>query len=137
MNQTPGLRQAVVLDCEGLSRAVGADPYIRSLVNAAYLGKRRVIVSVVTLIEATHPGLDRGAYNWVVSRLSVVPLTKELASAASQLLEDAGRHGQSAAIDAIVCATALDADEHPLIFTSDPDDLRALTGNRASIVPLR
>jgi len=56
---------------------------------------------------------------------------------AADLLIAAGRHGHKDALDAIVCATALDLPDLTTIFTSDPDDITALVGSKAAVVPLR
>ncbi|AXI77180.1 hypothetical protein [Peterkaempfera bronchialis] len=60
-----------------------------------------------------------------------VPLTQDLARAASNLLKSAGLHGHKYAIDAMVVATALAATDKPVtVLTSDVDDLSTLLGER-------
>ena len=127
----------IVLDCEGVSRAVSRDAYLRGVIQAAYMANSRAVVSAATLVEAMHPRIDRAAFRWTVSRLLVAPVTRELAACASDLLAEAGRHGHQYALDAMVAATALGLVGHPTIYTSDPDDIRALVGKRATIVALR
>ncbi|TKA10138.1 hypothetical protein [Actinacidiphila oryziradicis] len=64
-----------------------------------------------------------------LSRLTVEPLTKDLARRASDLLKSAGLHGHKYAIDAVVTATAITTSDKPArILTSDPDDLEKLLG---------
>lgn len=94
------------------------------------------VVSAATLIEVTYPKMNRAGFDWAISRLTVLPVTKDLAKFASELLAAAGLHGHKYALDAIVAATALQVGGQPFIFTSDPDDIRKLVGKRASIVPL-
>ncbi|MCL2787658.1 MAG: hypothetical protein FWD59_04080 [Micrococcales bacterium] len=126
----------VVLDGEGLSRAIGKDAYLRGVIHAAHASRARAVVSAVTLVEVTHPRMDRDAFHWTLSRLSVIPVTRELAVAASRLLDDAGLHGHQHAINAMMCATALSLPGDPTIYTSDPGDIRALVKGKATIVPL-
>ena len=133
----PTFKGPVVFDSEGLSRVIRRDAYLRGVVTAAYLGKTPVRVSAVTLVEVSHPRMDRAAFDWVVSRLVVVPVTKELARQASALLEGARRHGHREALDAIVCATALSLGGHPTVYTSDKPDITALIGRGASVIQLR
>jgi predicted nucleic acid-binding protein len=62
----------------------------------------------------------------VLSRITVLPVTAEIARQAGELLGQTGLSGHRCAIDAVVAATASDL-EHPVVFlTSDPDDLAAL-----------
>jgi DNA polymerase III epsilon subunit-like protein len=94
-------------------------------------------VSAATLVEVIHPRLDRAAFNWTLSTLTVAPVTKSVSLRAADLLLGAGRSGHDAALDALVCATALQAGARPTIFTSDPNDIRALAGEHTVIVALR
>ncbi len=127
----------VVLDCEGLARAVLRDMYLRAVIEEAAAARTPVAVSAVTLVEAVHPKIDRAALRWTVSRLVVVPVSQEIAAVATDLLAQAGRHGHEHALDALVCATALSRPGHPTIYTSDPGDMRTLVASRATVVPLR
>ena len=135
---SPGLRGGpAVLDAEGLSRAVRRDPYLQFLIEEARNHRVPVIVSAATLVEVVYPRIDRAALAWTVSRLRVEPVTKDLALAAAALLESAGKHGHSHALDALVCATALAATGHATIYTCDPDDIKALVNGQATVVTLR
>ena len=131
--------QPVVFDCEALSRAVRGDGYLRAVVENARDTRRAVVVPVVTLVEATHPRIDQAAMAWVLSRLTVEPDSEPIARSASALLVAAGLHGHRHALDALVVATALAVARGatPIIYTSDPDDLQALSAGRAAVVPLR
>jgi hypothetical protein len=129
--------QPVVLDCEGLARAIARDAYIRGVIEEARDADSDVAVSAATLVEAVHPKINRAAMHWTLSTLSTVPVSKEIAACACDLLAAAGLHGHVHALDAIVCATALSLPGHPTIYTSDPSDIETLVGDRATVVPLR
>jgi predicted nucleic acid-binding protein len=129
--------QPVVLDSEGLARAVLRDVYMRAVIQEARDSLSPVIVSAATLVEVVHPKTDEAALNWTLSTLTVESVSKDVALRAARLLKTARLHGHRAAIDAMVCATALQAGTMPTIYTSDPDDIRALVGKQAVIVPLR
>jgi predicted nucleic acid-binding protein len=62
----------------------------------------------------------------VLSRITIVPVTAEIARRAGELLGTTGLSGHSCAIDAVVAATALDLERPVMLLTSDPDDLSRL-----------
>jgi len=133
----PDLRGgSVVLDAEGLSRLVTHDHYMYTLLKDIRTNQVPVIISAVTLVEIVHPRINRAALEWTLSQVTVVPVTKRLSLAAASLLQDAGKHGHTHALDAIVCATALATQGHATIYTSDPGDIEALVADRATVVPL-
>jgi len=134
---TPILRGGtVILDAEGLSRLISRDPYMYSVLEEATANRVPVTISAVTLVEVIHPKINRAALVWSMFRLQVEPVTKELSYLAADLLQTAGKHGHTHALDAIVCATALAAQGHATIYTSDPGDIEALVAGRATVVPL-
>jgi predicted nucleic acid-binding protein len=124
----------LVLDSEGLSKAVSRDSELTAWLAAARAMDERVITSAATLVEVIHPRINRPAFDWVVSRLSVEPVTTEIARQAGVLLEQAGRHGHKYAIDAMLAATALMATGPTTVLTSDPEDIAMLCGRRVSVV---
>ncbi|GGP37022.1 PIN domain-containing protein [Saccharothrix coeruleofusca] len=124
----------LVLDSEGLAKAVLRDRELTAWLIAARDVDERVITSAATLVEVTHPRINRAAFDWVISRLSVEPVTAELAKQASVLLERAGLHGHEYAIDAMLAATALSAPGPTTILTSDPGDISALCGHHVTVV---
>jgi len=126
----------VVLDSEGLSRAVARDTYLAAVVKAARDDRCPVVVSAMTVVETVHPATDQAALRWTLSRLTVAPVTDDIAADATRLLISTGRHGHQPAVDAVVCATALRLPGRPIIYTSDPDDIRRLVDGRATVVPL-
>lgn len=124
----------LVLDCEGVAKAVLRDRELTAWLAAARAEDERVITSAATLVEVIHPRIDRHAFEWVVSRLTVEPVTADIARKAAKLLKLVGRHGHRYAIDAILAATALAASGPTTVLTSDPDDLSALCGDQVTVV---
>ncbi|WP_018653587.1 PIN domain-containing protein [Actinomadura flavalba] len=124
----------LVLDSEGLAKAVGRDRELTAWLALAQADDLRVVTSAVTLVEVVHPKLDRAALEWTLSRLVVEPVGTEIARRASALLRDARVHGHRHALDALVAATALAAPGPVTVLTSDPDDLRMLCGPRVGVV---
>ncbi|MCL2850062.1 MAG: hypothetical protein FWE61_08470 [Micrococcales bacterium] len=96
-----------------------------------------VVVSAMTLVEVIHSKTHQAALQWTLSRLSVEPVSEQIAADAAALLSRAGLHGHRHAIDAVVCATAMRLPGHPLVYTSDPGDLTVLLGGQATVVALR
>ncbi|WP_250285296.1 MULTISPECIES: PIN domain-containing protein [unclassified Frankia] len=116
----------LVLDSEGLARAVQRDRDVTGWLALARADDMRVITSAVTLVEVIHPRIRRSAFAWAVSRIVVEPVTEPVARHAAELLGEAGLHGHRYAIDAVLCATALAAPGPVTVLTSDPEDLRML-----------
>lgn len=104
------------------------------MAGAARAADERVITSAATLVEVIHPRINRAAFDWVISRLSVEPVTAEIAKQAGVLLETVGRHGHKYAIDAMLAATALAARGPTTVLTSDPEDIAMLCGHLVTVV---
>lgn len=124
----------LVLDSEGLAKAVLRDRTVTGWLALARADDLRVITSAATLVEVVHPRINRPALEWTLSRLVVEPVTEPIARHAATLLADASLHGHKYAIDAILSATALAASGPVAVLTSDPDDLTALCGGRLAII---
>jgi predicted nucleic acid-binding protein len=124
----------LVLDSEGLAKAVLRDRELTAWLAAARAEDERVITSAATLVEVIHPRINRPSFEWVISRVSVEPVTAEIARHAGVLLERVGRHGHKYAIDAMLAATALLVRGPATILTSDPEDITMLCGNRVHVV---
>jgi predicted nucleic acid-binding protein len=124
----------LVLDSEGLAKAVRRDRMVTAWLALARADDLRVIVSATTLVEVVHPRINRPALEWTLSRLVVEPVTELIARHAAALLSDAGLHGHKYAIDAMLDATALAAPGPVTILTSDPEDLAALCGGRVTVI---
>ncbi|MFE9110530.1 type II toxin-antitoxin system VapC family toxin [Streptomyces collinus] len=126
----------LVLDSEGLAKAVLRDRTATAWLALARADDLRVITSVATLVEVVHPRINRPALEWTLSRLVVEPVTEPVARHAAALLADAGMHGHKHAIDAMLSATALAAPGPVTILTSDPEDLTALCGERVTVIKI-
>ncbi|MFD9301657.1 PIN domain-containing protein [Streptomyces sp. NPDC060048] len=124
----------LVLDSEGLAKAVLRDRTITRWLALALADDMRVITSTATLVEVVHPQINMPALQWALSRVVVEPVTEEIALAATVLLREAGLHGHKYAIDAMLAATALAAPGPVTVLTSDPEDLTALCGERLAAV---
>ncbi|MEV6577357.1 PIN domain-containing protein [Streptomyces sp. NPDC051582] len=124
----------LVLDSEGLAKAVLRDRTLTTWLALARADDLRVITSAATLVEVMHPRINRAALEWTLSRLVVEPVTDTVARHAAALLAEAGLHGHKYAIDAMVGATALLAEGPATVLTSDPEDLAALCGGRVTVV---
>ena len=124
----------LVLDSEGLGKAVLRDREVTAWLALAEADDLRVVTSSATLVEVVHPGINRAALAWTLSRLVVEPVTEAVAREAAALLMDTGLHGHRHSIDAMLCATALAAPSPVTVLTSDPDDLMALCGGRAPVI---
>ncbi|MEU6393128.1 PIN domain-containing protein [Streptomyces sp. NPDC046939] len=135
MNRPPAAPGGtLVLDSEGLAKAVMRDRAVTAWLALARADDLRVITSAATLVEVVHPHINRPALKWTLSRLIVEPVTEPIARRAAELLADVGLQGHKYAIDAILGATALAAPGPATILTSDPDDLAALCGARVTVI---
>jgi predicted nucleic acid-binding protein len=134
----PGQRrvsiQTLVLGCEGLSKAVRDDRQVIAMLEQARLDDAAVVTSAVTLVEARDPRTPQPRFDWVLSRIEILPVTERIARQAARLLAQASLHGHRYALDALVAATALLAPAPAVILTSDPDDMTALLPHRVRIV---
>ncbi|MFE3792451.1 PIN domain-containing protein [Streptomyces goshikiensis] len=126
----------LVLDSEGLAKAVLRDRAVTAWLALARADDLRVITSAATLVEVVHPGINRPALEWTLSRLVVEPVTEHIARHAAALLADAGLHGRKYAIDAMLSATALASPGPVTVLTSDPEDLTALCGARVTVIKI-
>ncbi|MFF7827287.1 PIN domain-containing protein [Streptomyces rochei] len=118
---------ALVLDREGLAKAVQRDRELHEWLTAARDADLPVITSAAVLVEVTHPKLNDAALKGTLSRLSVEPVTRTVAQSAADLLRAAGLHGHKYAIDAMLCATALQHLGRVTILTTDVEDIALLT----------
>ncbi|TFE47553.1 DNA-binding protein [Streptomyces sp. ICN441] len=126
----------LVLDSEGLAKAVLRDRTVTGWLALARADDLRVITSAATLVEVIHPRINRPALEWTLARLVLEPITEPIARHAAALLADAGLHGHKYAIDAMLAATALAAPGPATILTSDPEDLMTLCGTRATVIKI-
>ncbi|MFF0308516.1 DNA-binding protein [Streptosporangium sp. NPDC004379] len=131
---TPASGGTLVLDSEGLAKAVLRDRDVTGWLALARADDMRVITSAAAIVEVVHPRIRRTALEWALSRIVVEPVTETLSRRAAALLSDAGLHGHRHAIDAMLCATALAAPGPVTVLTSDPEDLAVLCGREAVVV---
>ncbi|MBB5084209.1 type II toxin-antitoxin system VapC family toxin [Nonomuraea endophytica] len=135
MTRSPAVPSGtLVLDSEGLAKAVLRDRTVTSWLALARADDLRVITSAATLVEVVHPRVNRPALEWTLSRLVIEPITETIARHAAALLSDAGLHGHKFAIDAMLSATALAAPGPVTVLTSDPEDIAALCGVRVTVI---
>jgi predicted nucleic acid-binding protein len=126
----------LVLDCEGLAKAVQRDRELTGWLALARADDLRVITSAATLVEVVHPRLKRPALEWTLARIVVEPVTEEIARRAAALLGGAGLHGHRHAIDAMLSATALASPGPVTILTSDPEDLAMVCGRGVTVIKI-
>ncbi|MET9061853.1 type II toxin-antitoxin system VapC family toxin [Streptomyces antibioticus] len=135
MNRSPAAPGGtLVLDSEGLAKAVLRDRTVTGWLALARADDLRVITSAATLVEVVHPRINRPALEWTLSRVVVEPVTEPIARHAAALLADVGLHGHKYAVDAMLSATALAAHAPVTVLTSDPEDLTALCGRRVTVI---
>ncbi|WP_327658437.1 PIN domain-containing protein [Streptomyces sp. NBC_00483] len=124
---------ALVLDSEGLAKAVQRDREVHEWLTAARNTDLPVITSAAVLVEVIHPRINTPALEWTLSRVRVEPVTQAIGRSAATLLRTAGLHGHKYAIDAMVCATALAQSGRITILTSDVEDITLLTAEHPRV----
>lgn len=126
------LARTFVLDSEGLSKL--ADDHSDLVAYVANARKRQasVVASAATLTEVLRGAARDATVHRVLKRVEIVPLTRQLGRRAGELLGSSGLPA-TAAIDAMVAATAIDQRRPVVILTSDPKDLSALVEGQAGI----
>ncbi|MEV6161288.1 PIN domain-containing protein [Streptomyces sp. NPDC052052] len=118
---------ALILDSDGLAKAVQRDREVHEWLTAARDADLPVITSAAVLVEVIHPRINDAALRWTLSRLRVEPVTQPIAQSAAALLRAARLHGHKYAIDAMLCATALAQPGRVTVLTSDVEDITLLT----------
>lgn len=124
---------ALILDSEGLAKAVQRDREVHEWLTAARDADLPVITSAAVLVEVIHPRINDAALKWTLSQLRVEPVTQAIAHSAASLLRTAGLHGHKYAIDAVLCATALAQPGRVTILTSDVEGIAILSADHARI----
>ncbi|WP_431772723.1 PIN domain-containing protein [Streptomyces cucumeris] len=124
---------ALILDSEGLAKAVNRDREVHEWLTAARDADLPVVTSAAVFVEVIHPKINDAALKWTLSRLRVEPVTQTIAQSSATLLRAAGLHGHKYAIDAMLCATALTQPGRVTILTSDVEDITMLTADHARI----
>jgi predicted nucleic acid-binding protein len=124
----------LLLDCEGLSKLYRKDRTVVALVQAASEEGVRVATSTMTTLEADYERVHPARIKWVLSRVDVHDITKEIADQAAALLRTHRLHGHKYAIDAAFAAIARAEPQPVTVLTSDPEDLTLLCGPAVEIV---
>jgi predicted nucleic acid-binding protein len=124
----------LVLDSEGLAKAVLRAREVTQWLALARADDLRVITSAATVVEVAHPRLNWPALEWTLSRVVVEPVTEPIARRATAILAEAGLHGHRHAIDAMLSATALAAPGPVTVLTSDPEDIATLCGRNVTVI---
>ena len=117
---------SLILDSEGLFKLAAGDQRARGYLETAIARRARVAVSAITLTEVLRGDKRDVAVHRVLSRITIVPVTPEIARRAGELLGATGLSGHRCAIDAVVAATALAMERPAVLLTSDLDDLSRL-----------
>ena len=116
----------LVLDSEGLSKLAAGDNRARAYLETAIARRARVVVSAITLTEVLRGGLRDAAIHRVLSKITVVPVSTEVARRAGELLGVTGLSEHRCAVDAVVAATALGLERPVVLLTSDLYDMSRL-----------
>ncbi|MGW6679804.1 PIN domain-containing protein [[Kitasatospora] papulosa] len=124
----------LVLDSEGLSAFVDDREPVVALVAEARRRGMEVVISALTIIEATHRRTDQARLARALSGMRIAHIGDEEAKAASALLLNTGLHGHRYAIDAVVADLALRQQRPVVMLTSDLDDMAKLCGDRVRLV---
>jgi predicted nucleic acid-binding protein len=124
----------LVLDSEGLAKAVRRARAVTQWLALARADDLRVITSAATVVEVARPRLSRPALEWTLSRVVVEPVTEPVARRAAAILAEAGLHGHRHAVDAMLSATALAAPGPVTVLTSDPEDIATLCGRDVTVI---
>ena len=121
-----GVGGTLVLDSEGLCKLAAGDARAHGYLDRTRARSARVAVSALTLTEVLGGGPRDAAVHRVLSRITVVPVTPEIARRAGELLGATGLSGHRCTIDAVVAATALELERPVVLLTSDPDGMNRL-----------
>lgn len=126
----------LLLDSEGLSRLYRQDRQLVTLIESARRENVRVGTSAMTRLEAEDSRIHRARIAWVLSRIDVHPISRQVSDAAAELLRTTGLHGHKYAIDATLAAVAHSCPGPVAIATSDPEDLELLCGRSIRLITL-
>jgi hypothetical protein len=124
----------LLLDCEGLSKLYLKDRAVVTFVQAASEEGVRVATTVMTTLEADYERIHPARIRWVLSRIDVREVTRDVMDEAAALLRGNGLHGHKYAIDAVLAAIARTSPGPATLLTSDPEDLGLLCGPAIEII---
>ncbi|QEU87550.1 hypothetical protein [Streptomyces viridosporus] len=124
----------LLLDSEGLSKLYRKDRTVVALVQAASEEGIRVVTSAMTTLEADYERIHPARIKWVLSRIDIHDVTREVTDEAATLLRAHRLHGHKYAIDATFAVIARNAPQPATVLTSDPEDLTLLCGPSVEVV---
>ncbi|MFZ4151366.1 DNA-binding protein [Streptomyces pseudogriseolus] len=124
----------LLLDSEGLSKLYRKDRGVMALVQAAVEEGVRVATSAMTTLEADYERVHPARIKWVLSRIDVHDVTREITDQAAALLRTYRLHGHKYAIDAAFAVIARTSPQPATVLTSDPDDLTLLCGPSVEVI---
>jgi predicted nucleic acid-binding protein len=128
----------LVLDAQGLSLLADNDRKMMARLELAQREGFRPAISTVTIVEQRRRGKAGQRLAWLRSRLTVVPVTEDVADTAAALLDSTGLSSHECVVDALVVATAASASGHAKVVSSDGSHIPALckeaTASRTSPV---
>ncbi|RPK82246.1 MULTISPECIES: hypothetical protein [Streptomyces] len=124
----------LLLDSEGLSKLYRKDRTVMALVQAASEEGVRVTTSAMTTLEADYERIHPARIKWVLSRIDIRDVTKDITGQAAGLLRTHHLHGHKYAIDAAFAVIARISPQPVTVLTSDPEDLTLLCGSAVEII---
>jgi predicted nucleic acid-binding protein len=123
--------QRLILDAGAVIALSRADARARAVLAAALESGADVSIPAVVVAETVRGVAADAPVNRIVKAVGEVSAADErVGRTAGRLL---GEAGSDSTIDALVVASAVEAGG-AVILTGDPDDLRALTGDRLGVV---
>lgn len=123
----------LVLDAQGLSLLADDDRRMMARLELATREEFIPTISAVTIVEQRRMGSAGKRLRWIRSRLTVVPVTEDIADAAAELLNVTGLDGHDCVVDAVVVATAASATGPAKVVSSDGSHIPALCKNASAI----
>lgn len=126
----------LVLDSEGLTKAVLRDCMVTGWLALARADDLRVITSAATLVEVVHPGSTGRRWSGRCPVSSSSPSPTPTPSTPPLSWPTPALHGHKYAIDAMLTSTALAAPGPATVLTSDPEDITALCGGHVTVIKI-
>ncbi|WP_101255248.1 DNA-binding protein [Streptomyces barkulensis] len=108
------------LDSEGMSKLCLKDRTVLALVQAASEEGVRVATTATTTLETDYERIHPARIRWVLSRIDVHDVTKDVTGQAAALLRGHHPRGRKYAIVAATAAIARSAPGPVTVLTSDP-----------------
>ncbi|WP_242619355.1 hypothetical protein [Actinomadura fibrosa] len=115
-----------MLDAQGLSLLADHDRAMMARLEVARQQEFMPAISAVTVVEQRRHGKAGERLAWLRSRLTVVPVSEDIADIAAGLLDSTGLSGHECVVDAVVVATAASATGPAKVVSSDVSHIPAL-----------